>query len=1001
MAMENQRSEQIPGVDPNSMEKCPANVASQGHASVVVGQCSWPSSNEQVSVSWNYGANNGLENSTSLSSVHHYDPLRDSAGSESVHTGTASYPSASSNLAATNTSQDYAGYVPYSSSSYHYGYGNMEYQSNYYGYAQQAGYASYQQAGASPNSGAAYQSQSSFQNTGSYAAPTSYSGTYYASGNQMAAGYPNNSYWNGVSAGGYPLQYSNYSSSDTHSAPSASLAGAGSFPYQQDCNQWSVNYGTSMSNVNYTFEPGNIVNGTVPSTTFPVQSAIGGYSYASSQPPPPGTTSWKRDLGSSDLTSTKVQTDVIARYSKGIWEEKPPAAQNYHPNQNTVQFQIPLNSKPIVHENHAQSDKTTSPQGASLSLQVSSNIHVSQPFQTVATVDARRVSKMQIPTNPRIASSMTLGMPKLDKESSTTNTTAKPAYIPVQVPKPTNHVPSNDDTDAVIKMGVFPPTVRAYVERCFSRCKDDTQRAANKLMLSEIIAKAKEDGSLWTKNWDMETLFPLPNSASNAADQNTLQHIIPSMPKLPSRRIKSRWEPIADEKLDDKVLSVNHDTTKNISWAEKMNGSRMLENKDNGWKATKFYLTQQQTQLSNTTQRPLKKPRITDNLNITENGDTSSDSDKEQELTRHYSTAIALANSPEEKKKRENRSKRFEKAQASQVDVKLFKPKGSPVGNLYLRRASAMLLAKNYDDRSSRAVEDIDWDALTVKGTCQEVEKRYLRLTSAPDPATVRPEEVLEKALHMVRSSQKNYLYKCDQLKSIRQDLTVQRIQNELTVKVYETHARLALGAGDLPEYNQCQSQLKRLYADGIKGCHMEFSAYNLLCVILHSNNKRDLFSSMKSLSSDAKLDDAVKHALAVHSAVSSGNYVLFFRLYKTAPNLNTCLMDLHVEKMRFEAIKCMSKSYRPTIPLTYITRVLGFSSLVQTGDCEVKDANGLEESEEWLRAHGAVLIVDNSGEMQLDTKASSATLYMPEPEDAVAHGDTNLAVDNFLTRAT
>jgi hypothetical protein len=43
---------------------------------------------------------------------------------------------------------------------------------------------------------------------------------------------------------------------------------------------------------------------------------------------------------------------------------------------------------------------------------------------------------------------------------------------------------------------------------------------------------------------------------------------------------------------------------------------------------------------------------------------------------------------------------------------------------------------------------------------------------------------VLEKALEMVWTSTKNYLYKCDQLKSIRQDLTVQRIQNELTVKV-------------------------------------------------------------------------------------------------------------------------------------------------------------------------------------------------------------------------
>lgn len=34
-----------------------------------------------------------------------------------------------------------------------------------------------------------------------------------------------------------------------------------------------------------------------------------------------------------------------------------------------------------------------------------------------------------------------------------------------------------------------------------------------------------------------------------------------------------------------------------------------------------------------------------------------------------------------------------------------------------------------------------------------------------------------------------------------------------------------------------------------------------------------------------------------------------------------------------------------------------------------------------------------------LNAQASVSTLYMPEPEDAVSHGDASLAVNDFLTR--
>lgn len=77
---------------------------------------------------------------------------------------------------------------------------------------------------------------------------------------------------------------------------------------------------------------------------------------------------------------------------------------------------------------------------------------------------------------------------------------------------------------------------------------------------------------------------------------------------------------------------------------------------------------------------------------------------------------------------------------------------------------------------------------------------------------------------------------------------------------------------------------------------------------------------------------------------------------------------------MRFEAVQCMSKSYRPVIPVAYITCALGFSKAIQMDDSQDTSIDGVEECEEWLRAHGAVLTVDNNGELQLDAKVLCIT---------------------------
>lgn len=223
----------------------------------------------------------------------------------------------------------------------------------------------------------------------------------------------------------------------------------------------------------------------------------------------------------------------------------------------------------------------------------------------------------------------------------------------------------------------------------------------------------------------------------------------------------------------------------------------------------------------------------------------------------------------------------------------------------------------------------IDWDADTVVGTSTRLEKPYLRLTSAPDPATVRPLPTLRRTLALLMDkwrAERNYAYICDQFKSMRQDLTVQRIANDFTVQVYEIHARIALERGDLGEYNQCQSQLRVLYGYGIPGAIAEFTAYRIL-YLLHTRNWREVSALMAELTPALRADPAVAHALGVRAAMSAGNYHRFFALYERAPNMGAYIMDHFAERERVNALLIVARSFRPTCPLAFLTAELRIES--------------------------------------------------------------------------
>ena len=190
--------------------------------------------------------------------------------------------------------------------------------------------------------------------------------------------------------------------------------------------------------------------------------------------------------------------------------------------------------------------------------------------------------------------------------------------------------------------------------------------------------------------------------------------------------------------------------------------------------------------------------------------------------------------------------------------------------------------------------------------------KQYLRLTSAPDPSTVRPELVLKKSLQRIKDlwlEKHDYRSTCEQLKSVRQDLTVQGIRNSFTVEVYESHARVALEMGDHEEFNQCQNQLKELYVDNPSGNEDEFLAYRILYSVF-TRNTADLARNMASVSSQSSGHPAVSHALKLKKAWLLGNYHLFFKLYPSAPHMGTFLLDKFVTRERVSAFKTMMKAY-------------------------------------------------------------------------------------------
>lgn len=338
--------------------------------------------------------------------------------------------------------------------------------------------------------------------------------------------------------------------------------------------------------------------------------------------------------------------------------------------------------------------------------------------------------------------------------------------------------PFNNPTDA------WPESLNNYVARCYAKCKTNFDKDQIDICLKGRITAAANRGELWTKDWDSE---PIPSVHS---ERNVLVAKPPVQGQLSKFQNTSTTPPTtAQKKGISESLGLRLGT-------RTANGSkRSSRSRSRSPYASKKRRGSSRSSSSGSDSPRRKSHRSSDSVSSDENYKSFSKTPKNnkmaQRLGQHSSSNTSLNSKKKNKKKNKKAAFYSEhskiggdvigdaarlKQRAARFNDSSTKKQANVSSTMSNKKKKILMPTPNrlfVDDSSENNFDLTDFH---IVGTCRDLEKSFLRLTKAPAATEVRPVEVLVFSLSNVKKKwveKQDYFYACDQLKSIRQDLTV------------------------------------------------------------------------------------------------------------------------------------------------------------------------------------------------------------------------------------